>query len=113
MQRLELSPETVEAVVVVLVTLLAGRGARVRRRVGGGRARRARGTRAAAAAAVDRAVETVSIDLQSDEGKLLLLQTQITCIVVLYRFILLLCHLPNKHNSNSLGLEIYRNISQI
>ena len=76
--------ETVEVVVVVvLVTLLAGRGARVRRRVGGGRARRARGTRAAAAA-VDCAVETVSIDLQSNEGKLLLLQTQITCIVQIY-----------------------------
>ena len=58
--------EAVEVVVVVvLVTLLSRRGARVpRRRVGGGRARRARRSHA-----VDRAVEAVSVDLQSDEKK--------------------------------------------
>merc|ERR1719471_423533 len=65
-QRLELALEAVEVVVVVvLVALLAGGGARVRRRVGGGRAGRARGTHPAAAAAVDRAVQAVSVDLVS------------------------------------------------
>merc|ERR1719445_2099997 len=64
-QRLELALEAVEVVVVVvLVALLAGGGARVRRRVGGGRAWRARGTHPAAAA-VDRAVQAVSVDLVS------------------------------------------------
>ena len=47
----------------MLVALLAGRGARVRRRVGGGRARRARG--ANAAATINRAVEAVSVDLKN------------------------------------------------
>ena len=57
--------EAVEVVVVVvLVALLAGGGARVRRRVGGGRAGRAR--RAHPAAAVDRAVQAVSVDLLAE-----------------------------------------------
>ena len=60
--------EAVEVVVVVvLVALLAGGGARVRRRVGGGRAGRARGTHPAAAA-VDRAVQAVSVDLSGEGG---------------------------------------------
>ena len=59
--------EAVEVVVVVvLVALLAGGGARVRRRVGGGRAGRARGTHPAAA--VDRAVQAVSVDLSGEGG---------------------------------------------
>ena len=50
----------------MLVALLAGRGARLPRRVGSGRARRAgRGASAAAPAAVDRAVEAVGVDLES------------------------------------------------
>ena len=61
--------EAVEVVVVVvLVALLAGGGARVRRRVGGGRAGRARGTHPAAAAPVDRAVQAVSVDLSGEGG---------------------------------------------
>ena len=59
--------EAVEVVVVVvLVALLAGGGARVRRRVGGGRAGRARW--AHPAATVDRAVQAVSVDLSRDGG---------------------------------------------
>ena len=51
----------------MLVALLAGGGARVRRRVGGGRAGRARGTHPAAAP-VDRAVQAVSVDLSGEGG---------------------------------------------